>query len=68
MRVEKNEAKKIQVGTKLLDNKYSMTPQEWEQVKAQQLERYYTKIQEHEPPKIADTESDNFDFNPSDTV
>lgn len=68
MRVEKNEAKQVQVGTKLLDNKYSMTAQEWEQVKAEQLEKYYTKIQEHEPPTISEPTSDKFDFNPSDTV
>lgn len=68
MRVEKNEAKPIQVGTKLIDTKYSMTAQEWEKVKAEQLQKYYTKIQEHEPPTISEPTSEKFDFNPSDTV
>lgn len=68
MRVEKNEAQKIKVGTKLIDNKYSMTPQEWEQVKAEQLSEYYEKIQQREPPTISEPESEKFDFNPSDTV
>lgn len=68
MRVEKNEAKQIQVGTKLIDNKHSMTAQEWEQVKAEQLEKYYTKIEQHEPPTISEPTSEKFDFNPSDTV
>lgn len=68
MRVEKNEAQKIKVGTKLIDNKYSMTPQEWEQVKAEQLDEFYTKIEQREPPTISEPESEKFDFNPSDTV
>lgn len=69
MRVEKNEAHKIKVGTKLLDNKYIMTSKEWEEVKAQQLTNYYTKIEEREPPKQhTDPTAENFDFNPSDTV
>ena len=68
MRVEKNQAQPIKVGTKLLDNKYSMTPQEWEQVKAEQLATYYTKIEQREPPTISEPDSDKFDFNPSDTV
>ncbi len=68
MRVEKNEAKPIQVGTKLLDTKYSMTAQEWEQVKAEQLDRYYTPIEKREPPNISEPTSEKFDFNPSDTV
>ena len=68
MRVEKNQAQPIKVGTKLLDNKYSMTPQEWEQVKAEQLATYYTKIEQREPPTVSEPDSDKFDFNPSDTV
>ncbi|MCU0393257.1 MAG: type IV secretory system conjugative DNA transfer family protein [Thermoflexibacter sp.] len=68
MRVEKNEAKPIQVGTKLLDTKYSMTAQEWEQVKAVQLDKYYTKIEQREPPTVSEPTSEKFDFNPSDTV
>lgn len=71
MRVEKNQAQPIKVGTKLIDNKYSMTAQEWEQVKAEQLSKYYTKIEEREPPQqeqTADPENDNFHFNPSDTA
>lgn len=68
MRVEKNEAQKIKVGTKLIDNKYSMTPQEWEQVKAEQLDEFYTKIEQREPPTISEPASEKFDFNPSDTV
>ena len=68
MRVEKNQAQPIKVGTKLLDNKYSMTPQEWEQVKAEQLATYYTKIEQREPPTISEPDSDKFNFNPSDTT
>lgn len=70
MRVEKNQAQPIKVGTKLIDNKYSMTAQEWEQVKAEQLKKYYEPIQEREPPKQEQTaeQGDNFNFNPSDTT
>lgn len=68
MRVEKNQAQPIKVGTKLLDNKYSMTPQEWEQVKAEQLAAYYTKIEQREPPTVSEPDSDKFNFNPSDTT
>ena len=68
MRVEKDQAKKIKVGTKLIDTKYSMTAQEWEQVKADQLDKYYTKIKEYEAPKNSDTESKDFDFTPKDSV
>lgn len=70
MRVEKNQANPIKVGTKLIDNKYSMTAQEWEQVKAEQLKKYYEPIQEREPPKQEQTaeQGDNFNFNPSDTT
>jgi hypothetical protein len=68
MRVEKNQAQPIKVGTKLLDNKYSMTPQEWEQVKTEQLATYYTKIEQREPPTISEPDSDKFNFNPSDTT
>lgn len=71
MRVEKNQAQPIKVGTKLIDNKYSMTAQEWEKLKAEQLEKHYTKIEEREPPQqeqTADPENDNFHFNPSDTA
>ena len=68
MREEKNKAQLIKVGKKLLGNNYSMTPQEWEQVKAEQLAKYYTDIQQREPPIISEPDSEKFDFNPSDTT